>query len=87
MFILVGIASIYLVIAGHQRFGFPLFHDNLECSQVNLPQGALIHHRIHGHTAQLLAVDRKMLRAGINAFFLDSPYVSRRHLSRQIWVL
>lgn len=67
--ILVGVGAVDEVVGGHDGLGLCLFHHDLETGQIQLPQGALIEHRVAGHAAQLLTVDRKVFGAGRDAVF------------------
>ena len=62
--ILVGIASIDLVVGGHQRTGLSFLNRNFKVGQIQFPQGTLVQHTVRGHALQFLAVDRKMFGAG-----------------------
>ena len=85
--ILVGIHTVDLIVGGHQRLGVTLLDGDLKAGQVDLPHGPLVHHGIHGHTAQLLGVDGEMLGTGGRALGLDAPDIGRGHLACQIGVL
>ena len=67
--------------------GAALPHGDLKGREVDLPQSALIHHGVHGHAAQFLAVDGEVLGAGVDALALDAPDVARRHLAGEVGVL
>ena len=83
MGILVGIGAVDEVVGGHDGLGLCLFHHDLKTSQIQLPQGALIEHRVAGHAAQLLTVDRKVLGAGRDAIFLDAAHIGSGHPARE----
>ena len=81
--ILVGVGAVDEVVGGHDGLGLCLFHHDLEAGQIQLPQGALIEHRVAGHAAQLLTVDRKVLGAGRDAVFLDAAHIGSGHPARE----
>ena len=87
MGVLVGVGAVDEVVGGHDGLGPGLLDHDLEAGQVQLPQGALVHHRVGGHPAQLLTVDREVLGAGRDAFFLDAPHIGRSHFARKDGVL
>ena len=84
MCVFVGICSVDLIVTGHDRFCAAFFHGNLKSGQIDFTKSTLIYHRVHCHSAKLLAVYGKVLRAGIDAPALDSAYISRRHLACKI---
>ena len=81
--ILVGVGAVDEVVGGHDGLGLCLFHHDLEAGQIQLPQGALIEHRVAGHAAQLLTVDRKVFGAGRDAVFLDAAHIGGGHPARE----
>ena len=87
MAVLVGISAVDEVIAAHDGLGLCFLDHDLEPGQVQLPQGAFIHHGIRRHAAQLLAVDGKVLGAGGDAVGLDAPHIARCHFARKIRIL
>ena len=87
MGVLVGVGAVDEVVGGHDGLGPGLLDHDLEAGQVQLPQGALVHHRVGGHPAQLLTVDREVLGTGRDAFFLDAPHIGRSHFARKDGVL
>ena len=86
MRVLIGVGAVHLIVACHQRFRAALFYGDLKACQIDLPQRSLVHHRVHRHAPQFLAVHREMLRTGVSALSLDPPDISGSHLSRQIWI-
>lgn len=87
MFILIRVNPVNSVIGRHDCMWISLFHRNLKCCQLNLPQRPLIHNRIRCHTAQFLRICRKMLRTCRYAKTLNAPDISGSHFSCQIRVL
>ena len=87
MGILIGVGAVYFVVGGHDGLGAALFDGNFKVGEVQLPQGALVHHAVAGHAQQLLGVGRKMLGAGGNSVFLYAPDEGGCHFSAQVGVL
>ena len=87
MMVLVGVGVIHLIIRRHDGFGAGFLHHDLEGGEVQLPQSALVQHRVAGHTAQLLTVGGKMLGTGRHAVCLNAPDVGSRHLAGEVGVL
>ena len=85
--VLVGVGAVDEVVGGHDGLGVGLLDHDLKAGEVELPEGALVQHRVAGHPAQLLAVDGKVLGAGGNAVFLDAPHIARRHFAGEERVL
>ena len=85
--VLVRIGAVDAVVGGHQRPGGRFPHDDLERGQVQLPQGPLVDHRVADHAAQLLAVDREVLRGRGHALRLDTADVRRGDPAGQLRVL
>ena len=76
MFALVGVGVVHLVVGGHDGLGVRFFDHNFKGGEVQLPQGALVQHRVACHAAQLLTVGGKVLGAGGNAVFLNAADVA-----------
>ena len=85
--VLTGVGTVDLVVGGHEAPGPPLLHRDLETGEVELPQGALVHHTVRVHAQGLLAVDGEVLGAGGDAVGLDAPDIGRRQLAGQVGVL
>ena len=85
--VLIGVGAVDTVVGRHDGLGVPLLHRDLKAGEVDLTQGALVHHRVGGHPAQLLGVGGKVLGAGGHTVFLNAPDIAGRHLARQIGVL
>ena len=85
--VLVSIDIVHLVVGGHDGLGVRLLDHDLKGGKVQLPQGALVQHRVAGHAAQFLTIYGKMLGAGGNAVFLNAPDVGGCHLAGKVGVL
>ena len=86
MHALVGILAVDLVIGRHDGTGLGLIDGQFETCQIDLAKRALIHDRVHRHSALLLGVDREVLDTGIYALALNSLHIGGCHLARQIRV-
>ena len=85
--VLIGIDAVDLVVGGHDGLGLPLLHRNFEAGGIDLPEGALVHHGIVGHTTKLLAVGRKVLRTCRHTLTLHAADIGCRQLARMIGIL
>ena len=86
MVVLVGVDPVDQVVGAHQRAWVSLAHRDFESGQINLPQGALVHYGVRGHSPQFLTVDREMLRCRGHPGRLDAPDVGRSEFAGQIGV-
>ena len=79
MLVFVGVDAVDLVVGGHdgQRLGFT--YCDFETGQIQFAHGTLIDHGVAGLAAQLLAVDREMLRACGDAVALDAANEAGGH--------
>ncbi len=87
MFIFIGIHAVDPVIGGHDRSRSRFLYRDLKAGQIDFPQCPFIHHGVACHTAQLLGICGKMLRARAHAFGLDPADVACRHFPGQIGIL
>ena len=85
--VLVGVGAVYLVVGGHDGLGMALLDGDLKVGEVQLTQGALIHHAVAGHAQQLLRVGGKVLGTGGDAVFLHAPDEGGGHFAAQVGVL
>ena len=73
--VLAGIHTVDAVVRAHHRPGLSLLDDRFKGRQVDLAQGALVHHRAAPVTLELLVVGREMLERGADLLALDAPDV------------
>ena len=85
--IFVGVGTVHLVIAGHDGLCAAFLYGDFKGGQVNLPQGALVHHGVHGHPPQLLGIDGKVLGTGGGTITLNAPDIGSSHLTGEIRIL
>ena len=87
MMVFVGVGVVHLIIRRHDGFGAGLLYHDLEGGEVQLPQGALVQHRVAGHAAQLLTVGGIVLGAGCHTVCLNAPDVGGCHLAGEVGIL
>ena len=83
---LVGVNAVDLVVSAHNGLGLTFLYGNLKAGEVDLTEGALVHHAVVCHAAQLLAVGREMLGAGGDAVLLHTAHEGGGHLAAQVGV-
>ena len=86
MLVFVGVNTVYLVVAAHNRFRATLFDGNLKTGEVDLTESSLIYHCVHCHTAKLLAVYSEMFCAGCCSCALHTADKSSCHFSGKIGI-
>ena len=79
MLVFVGVDAVDLVVGGHDGHRMSFAHGDFETGQVQFAHGALVHNGVAGLAAQLLAVDREMLRACGDAVALDAANEAGGH--------
>ena len=87
MGIFVGVGAVHPVVGGHDPQGAALLHSDLKAGEVQLTQGALVHHAVAGHAQQLLTVGGEVLDTGGRPLGLDAPHQGGGQLAGQIGVL
>ena len=87
MMVFVGVGVVHLIIRRHDGFGAGFLYHDLEGGEVQLPQGALVQHRVACHAAQFLTVGGKVLGTGCHTVCLNAPDIGGCHFAGEVGVL
>ena len=79
MLVFVGVDAVDLVVGGHDAHRLGLAHGDFKTGQIQFAHGTFVHHGVAGLAAQLLTVDREMLRACGDAVALDAANEAGGH--------
>lgn len=82
-----GVLTVEQVVRRHHRPGPALLHHRLESGQVDLPEGALVDHRLEPHPRGLLVVRREVLHRRSDPLRLHAAHQGGRRLACQVGVL
>ena len=74
-------------VGAHHRGKLALLDGNLKGRQIQLPQRAVIQHRVRGEAAFFLRIYGEVLETGADALRFCAPDEARRQLARQIRIL
>ena len=81
--ILGSVYPIDLVVSTHDRPGLRFLDGNFECGQVDLVERLFVYVRTHGHSLELLVIDRKMFQGSSDALVLHTIDIGGGQLTRE----
>ena len=78
--------AVELRVGAHDGGGPALLHGGLKGGEVQLPQGASVHHAVRVEAGELLGVGGEVLEAGTHPLALHAADKARCQLSRQVGI-